>query len=529
MFEGLLDNTLDIYVTTAANAYESSWATYCPGFFSKLGGNAANALLGGVEGSLGDAPPAFTTCLGDLYSVAWMENSESTDLTSETLEQQFELVKSRTSNNFTYMQGSHVMQYGALDIDTEVAGDYIGMYNNGTKPTPTLAVAADRDVKSKAESATAAKSPGASKSGGRTLASTDSAAVAQAVAVSSSAVAGDEGGVSVIRSWFWPAMHTHEQQAGADDGDVPLGVSLSMLRGNLDMIVQGVLAEANVQSQGMTWGGVTTIQGVEQGGNGDNAGSSQDAVDDIREPAEAGTSSGATAQVDSQVLLQSHTHHVTQRDAELLPLLYHAGYSTCPMKRATAHQKLQSELRARQSVDAAARAVASWLLQDASTAPALLTKHGWTATAVYPTTPAAVVAAAFTSNNVATATSQTAFAVRQGLLLPGDGFISATAAAASADVVQALGAPAGEFVELLVSHHLGRPAKNVPLVDDWECLRGMVQVGSSMTLAWHWLCVAFVIWVSCATASTWVTAACPKLTVLTCQYCMLQLPGCHCQ
>jgi len=33
MFEGLLDNDLDIYVTTAANAIESSWATYCPTFF----------------------------------------------------------------------------------------------------------------------------------------------------------------------------------------------------------------------------------------------------------------------------------------------------------------------------------------------------------------------------------------------------------------------------------------------------------------------------------------------------------------
>lgn len=31
MFEGLLTDDLDIYVTTAANSYESSWGTYCPG------------------------------------------------------------------------------------------------------------------------------------------------------------------------------------------------------------------------------------------------------------------------------------------------------------------------------------------------------------------------------------------------------------------------------------------------------------------------------------------------------------------
>ena len=29
MFEGLLDSSLGIYATTAANAKESSWGTYC--------------------------------------------------------------------------------------------------------------------------------------------------------------------------------------------------------------------------------------------------------------------------------------------------------------------------------------------------------------------------------------------------------------------------------------------------------------------------------------------------------------------
>jgi legumain len=31
MFEGLLGPELGIYVTTASNAVESSWGTYCPG------------------------------------------------------------------------------------------------------------------------------------------------------------------------------------------------------------------------------------------------------------------------------------------------------------------------------------------------------------------------------------------------------------------------------------------------------------------------------------------------------------------
>ena len=61
MFEGLLGGNLSVYATTAANARESSWATYCPGMVPP-------------------PPHEFSTCLGDLYSVAWIENSEHADL-----------------------------------------------------------------------------------------------------------------------------------------------------------------------------------------------------------------------------------------------------------------------------------------------------------------------------------------------------------------------------------------------------------------------------------------------------------------
>ena len=53
-------------------------------------------------------------------------HSDEKDLDKETLEKQYELVKLRTSNNYTYMQGSHVMQFGSLNIDTEPASDYLG-------------------------------------------------------------------------------------------------------------------------------------------------------------------------------------------------------------------------------------------------------------------------------------------------------------------------------------------------------------------------------------------------------------------
>jgi legumain len=56
IFEGLLPSDIAVYATTASNAEESSWGTYCPG-----------------DGQ-GSPPPEFDTCLGDLYSVAWMED-----------------------------------------------------------------------------------------------------------------------------------------------------------------------------------------------------------------------------------------------------------------------------------------------------------------------------------------------------------------------------------------------------------------------------------------------------------------------
>ena len=57
--------------------------------------------------------------------------SDIKDLTKETLEKQYELVKQRTSNNGTYNQGSHVMQFGDLVIDEEPAADYLGSLNTG--------------------------------------------------------------------------------------------------------------------------------------------------------------------------------------------------------------------------------------------------------------------------------------------------------------------------------------------------------------------------------------------------------------
>lgn len=107
IFEGLLPEGWNVYVTTASNADESSWGTYCPGMIPP-------------------PPPEFETCLGDLYSVAWMEDSEIQNLKKETLADQYGIVKTRTSNHNTYRSGSHVMQYGDLQQNTDQLSLYLG-------------------------------------------------------------------------------------------------------------------------------------------------------------------------------------------------------------------------------------------------------------------------------------------------------------------------------------------------------------------------------------------------------------------
>lgn len=106
IFEGLLPANISTYVTTAANADESSWGYYCPG--------------------MTPAPPSeFNTCLGDFYSITWMENADSADLSVETLEKQYKVVRDIVGKNGTYDQGSHVMQYGDTDISNETVSEFI--------------------------------------------------------------------------------------------------------------------------------------------------------------------------------------------------------------------------------------------------------------------------------------------------------------------------------------------------------------------------------------------------------------------
>jgi len=85
MFHNLLPTDIDVFATTAANPTEPSWGTYCP-------------PQDMVDGK------AIGACLGDLYSVNWMEDSDNVG-EKRTLEEQFEVVVKLTNK-------SHPTAYG---------------------------------------------------------------------------------------------------------------------------------------------------------------------------------------------------------------------------------------------------------------------------------------------------------------------------------------------------------------------------------------------------------------------------------
>ena len=104
MFLNLPDN-LNVVAVTAANDQESSYGWYC--------GNEAT-----VKGK------NLVTCLGDEFSVYWMEDADKGEQKTETLEEQFNrLVKGVTK--------SHVMRYGDVSFKDDVIGEFIGYPKSG--------------------------------------------------------------------------------------------------------------------------------------------------------------------------------------------------------------------------------------------------------------------------------------------------------------------------------------------------------------------------------------------------------------
>ena len=105
VFDQQLSNTTGIYAVTASSTDESSFGTYCPGQEEMNGGS----MVDGVD---------ILSCLGDLFSVNWMEDSDRIGI-DETLSAQYTTVRNLTDL-------SHVMQYGQTDWTYLPTGTFIG-------------------------------------------------------------------------------------------------------------------------------------------------------------------------------------------------------------------------------------------------------------------------------------------------------------------------------------------------------------------------------------------------------------------
>lgn len=88
------------YALSAASPSESSWGWYCP---------PDDSVHGTHIGS----------CLGDLFSINWMEDTESADTKTETLQTQFQNIKTKTTK-------SQVMQWGDLSFTSETVNNFVG-------------------------------------------------------------------------------------------------------------------------------------------------------------------------------------------------------------------------------------------------------------------------------------------------------------------------------------------------------------------------------------------------------------------
>ncbi|KAL3125944.1 hypothetical protein niasHT_009473 [Heterodera trifolii] len=98
MFDQKIAQQINVFAVTASNAFESSWGCYC------------DTPIVGLE----------YTCLGDLFSVNWMEDSDrQLFLRNETIAEQFNSVKRLTDK-------SHVKWFGNVRIMTERLSEFQG-------------------------------------------------------------------------------------------------------------------------------------------------------------------------------------------------------------------------------------------------------------------------------------------------------------------------------------------------------------------------------------------------------------------
>ena len=113
---------LGISIVTAANDHESSWGWYC----------GEEAVVKGVN---------LGTCLGDEFSVFWMEDTDKGEQKTETLEEQWNRIHDGVTK-------SHASRYGDVSFSADLIGEYVGYPTEKTSYPKTSSEAWDsRDNK----------------------------------------------------------------------------------------------------------------------------------------------------------------------------------------------------------------------------------------------------------------------------------------------------------------------------------------------------------------------------------------------
>merc|ERR1711865_529184 len=92
-----------VYALSASNPTESSWGSYC-GSEAKVNGKSINS------------------CLGDLFSVNWMEEADASDMTAESLEDNFGIVKTKTDRSADRLKIGQELQQ---ELNAQLAVDMI--------------------------------------------------------------------------------------------------------------------------------------------------------------------------------------------------------------------------------------------------------------------------------------------------------------------------------------------------------------------------------------------------------------------
>ena len=110
MFQKLASDS-GIYAVSAASPTESSWGCYC---------SPDDVIMGKHIGP----------CLGDLFSVNWIEDSDESNA-KESLQDQYEIVKKKTNR-------SKVMQWGDLSFLQDPVDDFIGKSKKGNLATENI-------------------------------------------------------------------------------------------------------------------------------------------------------------------------------------------------------------------------------------------------------------------------------------------------------------------------------------------------------------------------------------------------------